>query len=87
LPDGPLLCNCGHRSRFAKEHPLPLINPYGDVSDDEALLTYGENLETTLQLAAARSTPFQLTVNLKIARHLGVTILATVLVRADRVLE
>jgi hypothetical protein len=40
LPDGPLLCNCGHRSRFAKEHPLPVINPYGDTSDDEALLLF-----------------------------------------------
>jgi hypothetical protein len=26
---------------------------YRDVSDDEALLSYGENLETTSQLAAA----------------------------------
>ena len=40
MPDGPLLCNCGHRSRFAKEHPLPVINPYGDTSDDEALLLF-----------------------------------------------
>jgi putative ABC transport system substrate-binding protein len=89
---------------FAREHRLPLIHPYGDVSDDEALLSYGENLESTSQLAAAhidkivrgasaaelpieQPTRFQLTVNLKVARHFGITIPATVLVRADRVIE
>jgi putative tryptophan/tyrosine transport system substrate-binding protein len=89
---------------FAKEHRLPLILPYGDVSEDEALLSYGESLETTARLAAAhidkiaqganaaelpieQPTRFRLTVNLKVARDLGITIPATVSVRADRVIE
>jgi putative tryptophan/tyrosine transport system substrate-binding protein len=105
LPDDPPSLHLRPQiAAFAKEHRVALILPYGDVSDDEALLSYGENLETTSQLAAAhidkivrgasaaelpieQPTRFQLTVNLKVARHLGITIPATVLVRADRVLE
>jgi ABC-type uncharacterized transport system substrate-binding protein len=105
LPDDPPSLHLRPQmAAFAKEHRLPLILPYGDVSEDEALLSYGESLETTARLAAAhidkivrgtnaaelpieQPTRFQLTVNLKVARHLGITIPATVLVRADRVIE
>jgi putative ABC transport system substrate-binding protein len=105
LPDDPPSWHLRPRmAAFAKEHRLPLILPYGDVSEDEALLSYGESLETTARLAAAhidkiarganaaelpieQPTRFRLTVNLKVARHLNITIPATVSVRADRVIE
>jgi putative ABC transport system substrate-binding protein len=105
LPDDPPSWHLRPRlAAFAKEFRLPLILPYGDVAEDEALLSYGESLETTARLAAAhidkiarganaaelpieQPTRFWLTVNLNIARHLGITIPETVLVRADKVIE
>jgi putative ABC transport system substrate-binding protein len=105
LPDDPPTLHLRPKiAAFAKEHHLPLILPYGDVSEDEALLSYGESLETTARLAAAhidkiargataaelpieQPTRFQLTVNLKVANQLGITIPATVLARADSVIE
>jgi putative ABC transport system substrate-binding protein len=105
LPDDPPSLHLRPQlAAFAKDHRLPLILPYGDVSEDEALVSYGESLEDTARLAAAhvakiarganaadlpieQPTRFQMTVNLKIARHLGITIPAAVLARADRVIE
>jgi len=105
LPDDPASLHLRPKmAALAKEHRLPLILPYGDVSEDEALLSYGESLESTARLAAAhidkiargadatelpieQPTRFRLTVNLKVASHLGITIPATVLARADRVIE
>jgi ABC-type uncharacterized transport system substrate-binding protein len=105
LPDDPASLHLRAQvAAVAKEYRLPLIFPYGDVSGDEALLSYGESLETTSRLAAAhidkivrganaaelpieQPTHFHLTVNLRVARHLGITIPATVVVRADRVIE
>jgi putative ABC transport system substrate-binding protein len=105
LPDDPPSLHLRpHLAAFAKEHRLPLILPYGDVVEDEALLSYGESLETTARLAAAhidkivrgakaaelpieQPTRFQLSVDLKVARRLGITVPAAVLVRADRVIE
>jgi putative ABC transport system substrate-binding protein len=105
LPDDPPSLHLRPQlTAFAKEHRLPLILPYGDVSDDEALVSYGESMVDTARLAAAhvikiahganaadlpieQPTRFQLTVNLKVARHLGITIPAAVLARADKVIE
>jgi len=105
LPDNPASLHLRPQlAAFAKEHRLPLILPCGDVSEDEALVSYGERLEDTAQLAAAhvvkiarganaadlpieQPTRFRLGVNLKVARHLGITIPASVLARADMVIE
>jgi putative tryptophan/tyrosine transport system substrate-binding protein len=37
---------------FAKKHRLPLVIPYGDVFEDDALLRYGEDLDATARLSA-----------------------------------
>jgi putative tryptophan/tyrosine transport system substrate-binding protein len=105
LPDDPASLHLRPKmAALAKEQRLPLILPYGDVSEDEALLSYGESLETTARLAAVhidkiargadaaqlpieQPTRFRLTVNLKVASDLGITIPATALARADEVIE
>jgi putative ABC transport system substrate-binding protein len=105
LPDDPPSWHLRPQlSAFAKDHRLPLVVPYGNVLEDEALLGYGEDLEATARLSAShinkivgganpadlpieQPTRFLLSVNLKLAKHLGITIPPSVLVIADRVVE
>jgi putative ABC transport system substrate-binding protein len=105
LPDDPPSLHLRPQlAAFAKENRLPMVHPYGDIFEDGALVSYGENLEATARLSAAyidkiargasaaelpieQPTRFDFAVNLKVARDLGLTIPATVLVRADRVIE
>jgi len=105
LPDDPPSLHLRARlADFADQHALPLFGSYSDVFETRALLSYGENLETTARESAAyidkivhgaspaelpieQPARFELAVNLKIAKRLGITIPAHVLVRADRVIE
>jgi putative ABC transport system substrate-binding protein len=53
LPDdAPTLHLRPQIAAFASKHMLPLVGAYGAVSESEALLTYGENPETTAREAA-----------------------------------
>jgi putative ABC transport system substrate-binding protein len=105
LPDDPPSWHLRPRlAAFANKHRLPLVVPYGNVFEEEALLGYGEDLETTARLSAThidkivrganaadlpieQPTRFVLSVNLKVAKHLGIAIPPSVLVLADRVIE
>ena len=102
-PAPPILLHSARIAEFASKHGIVTLAPFGSLVRDGHLLHYGPDYEKMsgrtayyvdriLRGAAPSDLPvelatFVLTVNLKTARMLGITIPPAILIRADEVIE
>jgi putative ABC transport system substrate-binding protein len=78
---------------LAARHKLPAVYDTQDFTNDGGLLSYGPHPQERFQKMAdyvdriLNGTKFELVINLKTAKALGLMIPAALLVRADQIIE
>jgi len=72
---------------LAAKHRLPAVYPWREFVDAGGLMAYGPNVADLYRRAVEQPTKFELVINLKTAKALGLTIPQSVLGRADEVIQ